>query len=63
LKYFDALLLIPLENTNINMGEALLGWFAGDSVVAHLNLRQGAKKTLTWTKGRELKTLTWNFQN
>jgi hypothetical protein len=45
------------------MGEALLGRFTGDSVVAHLvNLRQGAKKTLTWTKGRELKTLAWNFQ-
>jgi hypothetical protein len=47
LKSFDVLLLIPGENTNINMiifgGEVEKGSavFAGDSVVAHLNLRQG----------------------
>jgi hypothetical protein len=76
LKSFDVLLLIPGEDTNINMiisGDGGEG-SAGDSVDSSPEPEAGSfesltwtkgrelKKTLTWTKGRELKTLTWIFQ-
>jgi hypothetical protein len=76
LKSFDVLLLIPLENTNINIiiwgrlcwvrwglscgsPEPEAGSFES---LDTLTKCKELKKTLTWTKGTELKTLIWIFQ-